>query len=221
VADFAPTRRQLTGLFDDLLTAYGEQAWWPADDAFEIAVGAVLTQNTNWSNVEKALANLAQAGVLSLAGLRALPRDHLAALIRPSGYYNIKARRLHNLCDRLASIGGLERLVDMPAGQARAELLSVNGVGAETADDILLYALGRPVFVIDTYTRRLLMRYALANGDEPYDVLRLGFQRALPPDVGLFRQYHALIVTHAKQACRKNPLCNGCGLQRRCPQQLA
>lgn len=221
MADFAPTRHQLTRLFDGLLAAYGEQPWWPADDPFEIVVGAVLTQNTNWSNVEKALVNLKQAGVLSLPRLRALPRERLARLIRPSGYYNIKARRLHNLCEQLANIGGLEGLTAMPVAQARGELLSVNGVGAETADDILLYALGLPVFVIDTYTRRLLMRFALASGDEPYDVLRLGFERALPPNIELFRQYHALIVTHAKHACRKNPLCGGCGLRRRCPQRLA
>jgi endonuclease III related protein len=209
------------GLFECLSAAYGEQAWWPAETAFEIAVGAVLTQNTNWSNVEKALANLKQAGVLSLPGLRALAVDRLAELIRPSGYYNLKAQRLHNLCRYLEAVGGLERLAEQSPASARAGLLSVCGVGAETADDIVLYALDLPVFVIDTYTRRLLARYGLARGDEPYEVLRSGFERVLPADRDLFRQYHALIVTHAKQACRKNPLCGECYLRRRCPQRVA
>jgi len=207
-------------LYRGMLAAYGEQPWWPADTAFEIAVGAVLTQNTNWSNVEKALARLKQADSLDLQGLLALSPAQLAELIRPAGYYNIKSQRLLNLCRYLRDIGGLEALRKMPVEQARAGLLSVNGVGFETADDILLYALDLPVFVIDTYTRRLLSRHALASGKESYDQLRHGFERALPAEPDLYRQFHALIVTHAKQACRKSPLCEGCCLRVSCPAQF-
>lgn len=207
-------------LYEGMLAAYGEQAWWPADSAFEIAVGAVLTQNTNWSNVERAIDNLKQAGVLELGALLSLSTGQLAELIRPSGYYNIKADRLRGLCRHLDREGGLEALGAMPLEQARAGLLAVKGVGPETADDILLYALDRPVFVIDTYTRRLLQRHALATGQETYEVLRRGFELALPADVTLFKQYHALIVQHAKQACRKRPACEGCCLTLTCPANL-
>ena len=204
-------------LYERLLSAYGRQQWWPADSPFEIAVGAVLTQNTNWSNVERAIANLKVAGVLSLEALVALQPPELAQLIRPSGYYNVKAERLRQLCLYLDRAGGLDVLREQPLDAARRGLLTVKGVGPETADDILLYALDRPVFVIDTYTRRLLERHALAVGDESYDALRLGFEAVLPADPGLFKQYHALIVQHAKQACRKQPACGACCLQATCP----
>ena len=214
---FRPSRRQLTDLYERLLAAYGRQQWWPADSAFEVAVGAVLTQNTNWSNVERALANLKTAGTLSLDALVALHPGELAQLIRPSGYYNIKAERLRQLCLYLQRIGGLDTLREQPLEAARNGLLSVKGVGPETADDILLYAVDRPVFVIDTYTRRLLQRHALARGDESYDTLRRGFEAVLPAEPALFRQYHALFVQHAKQACRKRPECSACCLQASCP----
>ena len=218
MADFSPTRRQLMALYQGMLDAYGPQEWWPAEDAFEVAVGAVLTQNTNWSNVERAIGNLRAAGVLSLEGILAMPADRLAELIRPSGYYNIKAGRLRSLCAFLAEAGGLERLAQRPLDEARRALLSVKGVGPETADDILLYAMDQPVFVIDAYTRRLLARQGLARGSEPYEELRRGFEVALPADVALFRQYHALIVEHAKAACRKRPACGTCHLEGRCAQ---
>jgi endonuclease-3 related protein len=199
-------------------------SWWPAGSAvdaagraFEIAVGAVLTQNTNWSNVERAIANLKTAGALNLQALVAVQPAELAQLIRPSGYYNIKAERLRQLCLYLDRSGGLDALREQPLEVARSGLLSVKGVGPETADDILLYALDRPVFVIDTYTRRLLERHALAHGGESYEALRLGFENVLPADPVLFKQYHALIVQHAKQACRKQPACGACCLQASCP----
>jgi len=207
-------------LYHGMLGCYGKREWWPADSAFEIAVGAVLTQNTNWTNVEKAIANLRQAKALSLEVLSVMPLASLVELIRPSGYYNIKAKRLSNLCRFLSDLGGLEVLAAMSIASARSALLSVNGVGPETADDILLYALDRPVFVIDTYTRRLLSRHALAKGDEAYDELRLGFEAVLPADTELFKQYHALIVEHAKQACRKKPVCEACGLQQTCLKKM-
>ena len=180
-------------------------------------MGAVLTQNAAWSNVERAIERLKARGLLSLSALLEAEDDTVADAIRPSGYYNIKATRLRNLCRFLAAAGGLDGLAHRRLEDARRGLLEVKGIGPETADDILLYALHRPVFVIDTYTRRLLQRYRLASGDEPYEVLRNGFERALGPDVGLYQQYHALIVMHAKAACRKSPACPDCVLSTRCP----
>jgi len=207
-------------LHDRMLSAYGEQAWWPADSQFEVVVGAVLAQNTNWSNVERAINNLKTAGVLGPEAILDLQRDELAELIRPSGYYNVKTKRLLALVNYLQRSGGLEVLAEQPLEEARQGLLSVNGIGPETADDILLYALDRPVFVIDTYTRRLLARNNLAQGTENYEDLRLGFEAALPTDVALFRQFHALIVQHAKVACRKLPVCATCCLGGTCPQSF-
>jgi endonuclease-3 related protein len=207
-------------IHDGMLAAYGEQAWWPADSRFEVVVGAVLTQNTNWSNVERAINNLKMAGVLDHQAMLRLPREELAELIRPSGYYNVKTKRLLALLNYLQRVGGLEVLAEQQLAEARQGLLSVNGIGPETADDILLYAFDRPVFVIDTYTRRLLARNNLARGTENYEDLRLGFEAALPMDVDLFKQFHALIVQHAKEACRKQPECGNCCLGETCPQSL-
>ena len=206
----------LRGLYEALRAVYGEQPWWPAESAFEVVVGAVLTQNAAWSNVEKAIDRMRSAGLLSLPALLATDHDTLADVIRPSGYYNIKAKRLRNLCVFLAQEGGLDAFAERDLPDQRASLLGVNGVGPETADDILLYAIHRPVFVIDTYTRRLLQRYGLARGDEDYEALRSKFELALDADVHLFQQYHALIVTHAKAVCRKVPQCHRCALAADC-----
>ena len=213
--------RPLRDLYDALRTIYGEQPWWPAESAFEVVVGAVLTQNAAWSNVEKAIDQLKAAGLMSLPALLATDHEVLAEVIRPSGYYNIKARRLRNLCAFLSREGGLEVFAGRDLAHQREALLQVNGVGPETADDILLYALDRPVFVIDTYTRRLLQRYGLARGDESYEVLRSGFEQALDADVYLYQQYHALIVMHAKAVCRKAPQCMNCSLAPHCPTGAA
>ncbi|HHH39839.1 MAG TPA: endonuclease [Sedimenticola sp.] len=199
-------------VYERLLGAYGPQAWWPGESRFEIMVGAVLTQNTAWVNVERAIGNLRQAGVLSLGGILALPRPRLAALIRPAGYYNVKAARLGNLCRFIDQQGGEAALEAMPTERLRPALLAVNGVGPETADDILLYAFERPVFVIDSYTRRIFSRLGMIAGDEPYEVLRLGFQAALGPETALYNEYHGLIVSHAKRACAKRPACGDCCL---------
>lgn len=220
-ARFAPPPTVLRRVYESLRTQYGTQPWWPAESPFEVAVGAVLTQNAAWSNVERAIDRLRQRDMLSLDAILMATDDDLADAIRPSGYYNVKARRLRGLCRHLADSGGLQGLAALELAAAREGLLAVNGVGPETADDILLYALDRPVFVIDTYTRRLLQRYRLARGDEPYDELRQGFESALGLDVELFKQFHALIVVHAKAACRKAPVCPGCVLEARCPTGMA
>ncbi len=214
---FNPSAEALTALYAALLARYGRQPWWPAETPFEVVVGAVLTQNAAWTNVEKAIARLRSRDLLSLDAVLAAEHDALADAIRPSGYFNVKARRLRSVCAFLDDAGGMQRFARRDLATQRSGLLAVHGIGPETADDILLYALDRPVFVIDVYTRRLLQRYRLARGDEPYEVLRAGFEAALAADVDLYQQFHALIVVHAKAACRKTPLCPTCVLAPACP----
>ena len=201
-------------VYQRLYEAYGDQSWWPADSSFEVMVGAVLTQNTAWTNVEKAISNLKHADSLTLESLLALTDETLAQLIRPSGYFNIKAKRLKNLCLWLAENGGESKLAAVDTGTLRSSLLQVNGVGPETADDILLYAFARPVFVIDTYTRRLFSKLCLIQGSEPYEDLRQIFEVELEADACLFNQYHALIVRHAREKCQQMAECRHCGVER-------
>lgn len=204
------------GIYDRLLAAYGPSGWWPGDSAFEIMVGAVLTQNTAWANVEKAIANLRIANLLSPQAIIDTRSTRLAKLIRPSGYFNVKAKRLRALCHWVIDQGGIDNIHTLSTAELRAALLEVHGVGPETADDILLYAFRRPVFVIDTYTRRIFSRLGLITGTEDYEGLRESFEVALGEDTLLYNEYHALIVRHAKEACRKKPLCQGCCLARVC-----
>lgn len=199
-----------------LLNHYGEQAWWPADDSFEILIGAILTQNTAWSNVEKAIANLKQHGLCDSQALAEIDPQALAPIIRPSGYFNQKAERLVRFSRWYLEQGGFLALRRMPMDKLRRLLLTVNGIGDETADDMLLYAFAKPSFVIDAYTRRLLSRLGLVKENLGYARLQLEFHRELDEDVELYQQYHALIVSHAKQHCRKQPLCPGCPLRSDC-----
>jgi len=201
-------------VYQRLVDAYGTQTWWPADSNFEVMVGAVLTQNTAWTNVEKAISNLKGSNSLTLECILALSDEALAQFIRPSGYFNIKAKRLKNLCLWIAENGGESKLAKLDTGTLRSSLLQVNGVGPETADDILLYAFARPAFVIDTYTRRLFTSLCLIQGSEPYEDLRQTFETALEPDVSLFNQYHALIVRHAREKCQQTADCLHCGVER-------
>ncbi len=195
---------------------YGTQSWWPAESNFEIMIGAVLTQNTAWTNVEKALLALKADNSCNADRIVSMPRPRLATLIRSSGYYNQKAERLQLLAHWYLEHGGYNGLVSIATVQLRAALLALKGIGNETADDILLYAFNRPVFVIDAYTRRLFARLGLTDATASYQELQDLFTQALPPDHELFKQYHALIVTHAKQHCRKRPLCTHCPLQVSC-----
>lgn len=204
---------KLTGLYDRLLDTYGPQHWWPAESSFEVIAGAVLTQNTSWKNVEKALAGLKQAGLLDLDSIASLPREDLAELIRSSGFFNVKAKRLKNLCGWLQSQGGLDALSLWDTARLRRALLAINGIGPETADDILLYAFQRPVFVIDSYTRRLLRKLGLVQGSEDYETLRQIFESCLPPDHSLYNEYHALIVRHAKEKCTHGSHCRHCSVE--------
>ena len=210
------TAATLIGMFETMLASLGPSHWWPGDSPFEIAVGAILTQNTNWKNVEKAIANLKDAGLLSAKAMHALPPGELAELIRPAGYFNIKAKRLHNFLDFLKEEAGfdIESLKEFTLDELRPKVLGVNGVGPETADSILLYALEFPTFVVDAYTYRMLHRHGLAWDGMDYHELQGLFMDALPEDVALYNEYHALIVRVGKDWCKKKAgLCDSCPLK--------
>ena len=206
-------------VFERLFHAYGPQHWWPGDSAFEVIVGAILTQSAAWPNVERALANLKEAGALSPQGIRRLEEGELAALLRPSGYFNAKARKLKAfvavLYDRFE--GDLDRLLATPGDELRALLLATHGIGPETADSILLYAAGRPYFVVDAYARRIFSRLGRAPAVDTYDGWQALFTDALPQDAALFNEYHALIVEHGKRVCRPQSRCAECVLRDVCP----
>jgi len=207
---------QYQRIYDILNLHYGPQHWWPADTPFEVMVGAVLVQNTAWTNASAAIERLKQAEMMTPLAMSKTPIDELASLIVSSGYFNIKAKRLKSLCQWLVEQGDIAQLKQKSLKALRETLLRVHGIGPETADDILLYALEKPVFVIDAYTRHLFSRLGLLRHDASYEVLRAGFEQALDNDVGLFNQYHALIVIHAKDICRKQPLCRDCCLRKEC-----
>ncbi len=213
------TGETLLEIYHHLLSCYGPQHWWPAEDAFEVVVGAILTQSAAWTNVEKAISNLKAAGALTAAALLAIPCDKLSALIHPCGYYNAKAKKLRAFVQRLESgYGGeLERLFALDTIELRQELLTVHGIGEETADSIILYAARKPVFVIDAYTRRILHRLALAPSGDTYGAFQALFAENLPQDEGLYNEYHALLVRHGKEVCRKDPRCTICCLRVLCP----
>ncbi len=217
---FSSPEPPLQRLFHQLDQAFGDLDWWPADSAYEVIVGAILTQNTAWTNVQMAMVNLKTATKLSPQAVMALSRDKLETLITPAGFFRQKARYLHGITAYLLDHcdGDIARLCHGPVEDARKRLLTLTGVGPETADSILLYAANRPSFVVDAYTRRLLTRLGILQGRESYDTIRQSFMATLPADATLFNQYHALIVEHAKTCCRKlAPLCETCPLLSSCP----
>lgn len=199
-----------------LYNHFGSQNWWPAETPFEVMVGAVLTQNTNWSNVEKAIENLRMAGILNYDSMKECSLEELAQLIRPSGYYNLKAKRLKNLLEMIKTQYGadLDGLLQDDLYSAREKLLQVKGVGPETADCILLYACRLPAFVVDNYTHRVLSRHNLIEEETDYETLQSFFTDSLPARSELFNEFHALLVKVATTYCRKTkPLCDQCPLQ--------
>jgi endonuclease-3 related protein len=212
-------RQQLTEIYGLLWERYGPQHWWPADSPFEVIVGAILTQSAAWTNVERAVKNLGDAGALAPAPLRQMPQRRLAELVYPSGYYNAKALKLKAFVQFLGDRYGdsLEELFSLDIRALRAELLSIHGVGEETADSIVLYAAHKPLFVIDAYTRRMVSRLGLHTSNGQYAGFQKLFMETLPADEMLFNEYHALIVRHGKEVCRKSPLCDRCCLSERCP----
>lgn len=209
------TKNALEGIYARLYHHYGPQSWWPAESAFEVMVGAILTQNTNWLNVEKAIANLKQEDVLSAAKLHDLSEDQLAVLIKPAGFFNVKAKRLKNYISFYLSEfqGDIQKMVIVDTLELRQKLLNVNGVGPETADSILLYAVGKPIFVIDAYTRRVLSRHGLCHRHVDYQELQDLFMRYLEPDKISFNEYHALIVRVCKDYCKVKAQCEHCPLE--------
>ena len=208
-------KKTLIEIYDRLYSRFGPQRWWPGDTPFEIAVGAILTQNTNWGNVEKAIANLKQAGKLGPKALHAVSVGELASMIRPAGYFNIKADRLRHFIDFLADNynGSMKKMMAEEPLPLREKLLGVKGIGPETADSILLYALEKPVFVIDAYTKRILSRHKIVSEKAAYHDLQDMFHENLPRDVKLYNEYHALFVMLGKDFCRPKPRCEGCPLQ--------
>lgn len=209
----------LTDIYYALLHYYGKQAWWPAEDAFEVMIGAILTQNTSWSNVEKAINGMKHHAICDSASLADIEHARLAEIIRSSGYYNQKALRLIDFTHWYHRQGGYEKLLKLDKDELRSLLLSVKGIGDETADDIVLYAFEKTSFVIDSYTRRIFSRLGLMQEKQTYQHLQAQFHQSLPSDVGLFKQYHGLIVAHAKRHCMKKPLCESCPLQQQCHYQ--
>jgi endonuclease-3 related protein len=208
---------RIKSVYQQLYKAYGPQGWWPADSRFEVMVGAILTQNTAWLNVERAITNLKLASALSVEAILDSSHEQLAEWIKPSGYLNIKARRLRNFCQWYAKQGGYDDLKRLKTGILRARLLAVNGVGPETADSIILYAFSRKVFVIDAYTLRIFSRLGISDADIGYESLREVFENALSKEpVKVFNEYHALIVMHGKEVCRVKPRCDKCCLAKSC-----
>ena len=207
------TREQLLEIYRTLLDFFGPQHWWPGETPFEVTVGAILTQNTSWTNVEKAIGNLKAAGCLDAARLHEIDTAELEKLIRPAGYFRVKARRLKNfidwLCDNYG--GDLRNLKAVGTSRLREELLSISGIGPETADSILLYAFNRPVFVVDAYTARVMVRHGLiAQDDLDYHTLQDLFMSNLEPDAALFNEFHALLVMTGKDYCKPNPRSSPC-----------
>jgi len=212
-------KKSLLFLYQKLFEHFGPLNWWPADSPFEVVIGAILTQNTAWTNVEQALANLKKAGLLSARSIAETPVHQLEGLIRPSGFFRQKAIRLQNLSRHLVMEwqSNLNDFCSGPLEESRTRLLAMPGIGPETADSILLYAANRPSFVIDAYTRRIFVRIGVLQGNEKYDEIRKFFMQQLPEDVTLYNEYHAQIVALAKTCCKKrNPFCHQCPLGKYC-----
>jgi endonuclease-3 related protein len=208
----------LLKIYHRLSARYGPQHWWPAKEPFEIIAGAILTQSAAWRNVEKAIASLRSAKALSPKALRELPLDKVARLVYPSGYYNAKALKLKSFAHWLGEYydDDLNKLFDTDTSHLRQQLLSVHGIGQETADSIILYVANKPVFVIDAYTRRIVSRIGLTTDSSNYQALQAFFMHNLPNDTGLFNEYHALLVSLGKDVCRRQPICQQCCLNDLC-----
>ncbi|MEK6528868.1 MAG: endonuclease III domain-containing protein [Nitrospirota bacterium] len=205
----------LTEMYHSLYDAFGPEHWWPGDTPFEVAVGAILTQNTNWGNVEKAINNLKKQKALNAVALQKMPDKKLALLIKPAGYYNIKTKRLKNFLNFFVNHfkGDMNRMKKEITLCLREKLLGVNGIGPETADSILLYALEKPIFVIDAYTKRILARHKLVSKKADYHEMQELFHNNLPKNTKLYNEYHALFVKLGKDYCKTKPRCEECPMQ--------
>lgn len=202
-------------MYEAMRQRFGHQNWWPGETPLEVCIGAILTQNTNWRNVEKAIGNLKAAGVMSVSALCSLPVGQLAELIRPAGYFNVKAKRLRNFLLHVQEGWGddVEAFLDRSAATLREELLGVNGIGRETADSIVLYAAGKATFVVDAYTARIFLRHHLIGPDDDYESIKELCESNLPTDAELYNDYHAHLVAVGKNYCRPTARCDGCPLE--------
>ncbi len=205
-------KNKLLEIYDKLFERYSYQHWWPAVTKDEIVIGAILTQNTAWSNVEKAVENLKNSGICSLEAVFYTDIDSIKENIKPAGFFNQKSVYLKNISEFFVKNGSFNKLSRLDTNRLRSELLKIKGIGKETADSILLYAFGRAVFVVDAYTKRLILRHNLLKSND-YDTIQDFFEDNLPKDVELFNEYHALIVKNAKEFCRTKPKCSGCPLE--------
>jgi len=207
-------RAALERMYELMSDHFGPTHWWPGDTPFEIAVGAILTQNTAWSNVEKAIANLKRERLLSPRAILACPSEKLEKALAPSGYFRVKTKRLRSFCSYLIQRygGSMARMAKRPLETLRPELLDVHGIGPETADDILLYACEKTVFVVDAYTRRIFSRHGLVSETITYEDLREFFESHVEPDLHCYKEYHGLIVWTGKECCRRIPKCAICPL---------
>ncbi|MBW6516324.1 MAG: endonuclease III domain-containing protein [Candidatus Cloacimonetes bacterium] len=212
-----PSANELTDIYHKLFSCYGNQQWWPADDREEVIIGAILTQNTNWLNVTRALQNLKKNNLCSLHKLASASKATISELIKPSGYYNLKADRLQNCAHFLKDW----QPASLTFEEARRYLLAIKGIGPETADSILLYAFHIPVFVIDTYTIRLLNRFFCISSGKNYSYYQSLFMNQLTKESDLYNEYHALIVQHCKSFCRRKPLCDNCPINSECLYHLS
>ncbi|MEW6103168.1 MAG: endonuclease III domain-containing protein [bacterium] len=208
-------KKTLEKIYNLLYNTFSDMNWWPGETQFEIIVGAILTQNTAWKNVEKAIENLKRENLLSPGKMNEIPEEKLANVIKPSGFYNQKAKKLKAFINFLflRYSGSLEKLFEKGLFFLRNELLSIHGIGNETADSILLYAGNKPIFVVDAYTKRILARHRIIDEKATYNAIQSIFMENLPKDVFLFNNYHALLVKVGKDFCKKtNPLCKRCPL---------
>ncbi len=205
-------RDKLLDIYDKLLERYSNQHWWPAATKEEVVIGAILTQNTSWANVEKAIENLKQQGICSFAGICNIDTEQLKTFIKPAGFFNQKAEYLKNTAVFFLENGSINGLKKQDTKTLREKLLKIKGIGKETADSILLYALDKPVFVVDAYTKRLIKRHNLSKNTD-YDSIQRLFEENLEKDTALFNEFHALIVRNAKEFCTKKPQCRGCPLE--------
>lgn len=204
----------IADIFERLYKFFGPMKWWPAETPFEVMVGAILTQNTSWRNVEKVISRLKAKGLLNIRSIHEMDERDLAEEIRSCGYYSIKAKRLKHLISFVWEkySGDIKEMFSRDLYILREELLGIHGIGPETADSILLYAGEKPIFVVDAYTRRILMRHGLVSQGMDYHAIQRLFMESLPMDVSVFNEYHALLVQTAKRFCRKTPRCQGCPL---------
>ncbi len=210
------TQQRLLNIFNVLLESFGKRNWWPGETELEIIVGAVLTQNTSWKNVEKAINNLKHHNALNIDTLYKMDRETLASIVKSSGFYNIKSYRLKNIINVIYKeySSNIYNLKILNVSEIRNRLLDINGIGKETADSIILYALDKPIFVVDVYTKRFLKNHRLYNGQFDYDSVQEFFMKNLPYDTYLFNEFHALIVYLCQNFCKKNPICSTCPLER-------